>query len=69
LWEGLYLSAVAWAVSTSPFGKLRVPSIVEGLKALSQSIGEGGCPDEAFLAVWVVLVLDPKEGERERLRE
>ena len=36
------LSAVALAVSTSPFGKLRVPSIVEGLKALSQSMGKAG---------------------------
>jgi len=36
------LSAIALAVSKSPFGKLRVPSIVEGLKALSQSMGEGG---------------------------
>jgi hypothetical protein len=45
------MSAVALAVSTSPFGKLRVPSIVEGLKALSQSMGEGGslaCPSVAL---------------------
>jgi hypothetical protein len=31
-----------WAVSTSPFGKLRVPSIVERLEAVSKSMGLSG---------------------------
>jgi hypothetical protein len=48
------LPAVALAVSISPLDKLRVPSIVEGLKELSLSIGEGGSSksDRGKFVIW-----------------